>query len=74
MLCNLVRFHQFGVVFLFGNTPVVAIVLFCHVRNEVQAVGLHLQTRAALALVLPGVDSMVRVYRTGQIARVTQGD
>lgn len=74
LLYKLIRFHHFSVVFLFGNTLVAAIVLLCHVGDEVQAVRLHLQTRAALASMLPGVNSVVRVYRTGQIERDTQWD
>lgn len=74
LLCKLICFHHFGVVFFFGNALVAAIVLLSHVRDEVQAVRVHLQTRAAPASVLPGVNGVVRVYRTGQVERDAQGD
>lgn len=71
---KLIILHRFGIVFLFGNTLVAAIVLLSHGGDEVKAVRLHLQTRAALVSMLPNVASVVRVYRTGQIERDAQGD
>lgn len=63
----MVSLHYFGVVFLFRNTLVGAIVLLCHDRDEMQTVGLHLQTRALLNAMFPGVDGVIRAYWTGQI-------
>lgn len=74
LLLKLIILHRFGVVFLFGNTLVAAIVLLSHGGDEVKAVRLHLQTRSLLVSMFPNVGSVVRVYRTGQVERDTQGD
>lgn len=74
LVFKLICFHHFGEVLLFGNTLVGAIARLSNGRDEVQAVRLHLQTRAAVTIVLPCVHSMIRVYGTWQIKRDTQGD
>lgn len=64
LIFKVICFHDVDVGLLFGNTLVGAIVLFCHVRDEVKAVRLHLHTRADYVVVLPCVLCMIRGYRT----------
>lgn len=60
-------FHHLGVVFLSGDALVAAVAALRHDGDEMQAVGLHLETRAALVSVFPCVHSVVGMYGTGKV-------
>lgn len=60
-------FHHLGVVLFSGDALVVAVALLRHDGDEVQAVGLHLETGAVLVSVFPCVHGVVGVYGAREV-------
>lgn len=74
LLLKFIRFHYFGVVFLRGDAFIGAVVFLRHGGDEMQTVGMHLQTGAGSVMMLPGVFSVVGVNGAGQVEWDMEGD